>query len=44
MKKNIIGILLQNKANPTIKDKFNKIALEYTRDKNFFKLIKNFII
>ena len=44
MKKNIIGILLQNKANPTIKDKFNKIALEDTRDKNFFKLIKNFII
>ena len=31
------------KANPTIKDKYNKIALEYTRDKNIIKLISKVI-
>ena len=31
------------KADPTIKDKNNKIALEYTRDKNIIKLISKVI-
>ena len=32
------------KADPTIKDKNNKIAIEYTRDKNIIKLISKVIV
>ena len=32
------------KAEPTIKDKYNKIAIEYTRDKNIIKLISKVIV
>ena len=41
--RHIVSKLLY-KANPTIKDKFNKIALEYTKDKNIIKLISKVIV
>ena len=40
----IIVSKLLYKADVTIKDKFNKIALEYTRDKTIIKLISKVII
>ena len=41
--RHIVSKLLY-KADPTIKDKNNKIALEYTRDKNIIKLISKVIV
>ena len=41
--RHIVSKLLY-KADPTIKDKNNKIALEYTRDKNIIQLISKVIV
>ena len=41
--RDLVSILLY-RADPTIKDKFNKIALEYTHNKNIIKLISKVII
>ena len=41
--RHIVSKLLY-KANPTLKDKYNKIALEYTHDKTIIKLISKVII